>query len=151
MAETQFEGALRQRGLRVTDERRAVFRVLAEAGRPLTRAELVDVLAEAGVGSATAYRTIAAFAEAGIVQPVTIGDDIAYELLPPYASHHHHFHCVSCGEIFEVRVASCQAITIDDAPGPVLYHQVEAYGVCERCISARPRGVLPSPSGSRER
>lgn len=145
MAETQFEGALREHGLRVTDERRAVFRVLAEAGRPLTRAELVDELAGTGVGSATAYRTIAAFAEAGIVQPVMLGDDIAYELLPPYASHHHHFHCLSCGQIFEVGVPSCQAIAIDQAPGPVLYHQIEAYGVCERCLTARPLGVAPSP------
>jgi Fe2+ or Zn2+ uptake regulation protein len=143
MAELLFEGALRERGLRVTDERRTAYRVLQNAHRPLTRTELVEALREEGIGTATAYRTVSTFQELGIVQPVMMGSEVAYELLPPYASHHHHFHCLRCGKIFEVRVGDCDGLVPESVPGVVVYHQVEAYGICDRCLLTEAEAPLP--------
>jgi len=144
MGNDALEDALHGRGLRVTDERRAVYRVLREAGRPLRRAELVEALRDDGIGAATAYRAIGTFVEAGVVQPINLGGDVAYELLPPHAAHHHHFHCILCGDIRELQVANCGDLVLEGVDGSVLYHQVEAYGVCSGCASARARGSEPT-------
>lgn len=89
-------------GLRVTDIRMRVFRVLAESPAPLSHREAVERLGE--VDRVSVFRNLVALAEVGLVRRMELGDHTwRFELvrgaaLTP-AHQHTHFTCTSCGEV----------------------------------------------------
>ncbi len=128
----EFLDHCRVRGLRVTRERRLVFLALGEAGGPVTRPALLRRLLAEGMHAPTLYRTIDVFVANQIVQPVSRNGESAYELLPPFARHHHHFHCLSCGAVSALQAAD-EHIDLQ-VPGKALYHQIDVYGICGGCL-----------------
>ncbi len=128
----EFIEHCRSRKLRVTKERRLVFLALSEVGGPATRPVLLQRLVSKGIHAPTLYRTIDAFVSNQIVQPVLRNGESAYELLPPFAHHHHHFHCLSCGAVAALD-ATDEHLDLK-VPGTVLYHQIDAYGICDACL-----------------
>ena len=94
---------LRAAGLRSTGPRVAVLRVLEATPTPLSHAELVEALGDAGFDRATLYRNLTDLAEAGLVVRSDLGDHVwRFELKREGEAHpatHPHFTCVDCGTI----------------------------------------------------
>ena len=94
---------LRTAGLRATAARIAVLRRLAEVGKPLSHADVVDDLRDAGFDQSTLFRCLNELAEAGLVARLDLGDQVRrFELANPEdqgAAQHAHFMCVDCGEL----------------------------------------------------
>src|SRR2546425_281037 len=82
-----------------------VVDVLAEAGRPVT---IADILASGSVpAQSTAYRNLAVLEQAGVVRKVFAGDEYSrYELSEDLTEHHHHMVCVNCGSVEDFTVPS---------------------------------------------
>ncbi|MDE2140866.1 MAG: transcriptional repressor [Elusimicrobia bacterium] len=88
---------------RDTAQRRAIRRVLEEAGRPLGALEVLESSKRYAprLGIATVYRTIKSLASEGTVATVDLpGEPPRYEASGK--AHHHHFLCGVCGKVFEL-------------------------------------------------
>jgi Fur family ferric uptake transcriptional regulator len=93
---------LRELGLRVTASRLAVLRVLAEAERPLSHAEVVDVLGDdATCDRATVYRNLVALVGIQLARVAShAGGVVRYEIAKDESHRAHpHFLCDGCGVV----------------------------------------------------
>jgi Fur family ferric uptake transcriptional regulator len=136
-ARAAFAQALRRRGMRVTTSRLALYDVLERAHEPLTAQEIVDRLRPSGVNQATVYRLLEALTAAGALVPhLAHGSQVGYELAAPYRRHHHHLRCRLCGSLQDAEDCDLSEVLGEVARRHrfrVEGHDLEVYGVCERC------------------
>ena len=128
-----IEALCAQRGLRITDQRRVIARVLSESSdhpdveKLYERAALVDPR----ISIATVYRTVRLFEEAGILDKHDFGDGRArYEAAPE--AHHDHLIDVETGRVIEFVDPELEALQrqIAEKLGYRLVdHRMELYGV----------------------
>ncbi len=121
--------------LRATTQRVALLRTLLRASRPLSVEELTRSLRGA-LDTATAYRTLDAFIEAGIAHQVELSAGKAlYEIA---GEHHHHVVCTSCNRIEDVQICLPESLTdtVRKASGfsSVREHTLEFFGTCKKCV-----------------
>lgn len=135
------EAWLKERGLRLTTQRRLVVR-RAASQLHFTAEELVaDVQkVDSTVARGTIYRTLNLLDEAGIL------DKHHFRYGPPYyevtlgKSHHDHLMCIQCGEIIEYeepRVERIQEDIVKRFAYRLVSHTHKLYGLCPRCQKVR--------------
>ncbi len=94
---------LRGAELRCTSCRVAVLQQLSKALKPLSHAEVADLLVPAGFDKTTIYRCLIEISEAGLVARLDLGDHVwRFELLRDFEKphvEHPHFMCVDCGNV----------------------------------------------------
>lgn len=122
-----------QRGLRITEQRRIIARVLSDSldhpdvDRLHERASAID----SGISIATVYRTVRLFEEAGILDRHDFGDGRArYEAAPE--AHHDHMIDVETGKVIEFVDPELEALQrqIAERLGYRLVdHRLELFGV----------------------
>ncbi len=130
-----FRQNLAANGLRLTNSRKAIFKVLVES-RPLTFSELL-AKTERMTDRVSVYRNIALFEQLGIVNRIKVGWKYKLELSDSYGVHHHHLICIKCGRIFDIAEDQhindfIKAISQDHAFVP-RYHSFEIEGYCRSC------------------
>lgn len=128
-----LEALCHERGLRITDQRRVIARVLSDADdhpdveKVYERASAIDP----GISIATVYRTVRLFEEAGILDRHDFGDGRArYEATPE--AHHDHLIDVETGKVIEFVDPELEALQrqIAERLGYRLVdHRMELYGV----------------------
>ena len=95
--------ALRATGLRSTTSRVAVLQHVAAASKPLSHADVSDVLVPEGYDKSTLYRCLVELADAGLLARLDAGDHAwRFELKDGEEEHgpeHPHFVCVDCGKV----------------------------------------------------
>ena len=130
---TDLERLCHDKGLRITEQRRVIARVLSESDdHPDVemlheRANRIDP----GISIATVYRTVRLFEEAGILDRHDFGDGRArYEAAPE--AHHDHLIDVETGKVVEFVDPELEALQkqIAEKLGYRLVdHRMELYGV----------------------
>lgn len=128
-----IEALCAQKGLRITEQRRVIARVISESDdHPDVetlhqRASAVD----SGISIATVYRTVRLFEEAGILDRHDFGDGRSrYEAAPE--AHHDHLIDVETGNVIEFVDPELEALQrqIAERLGYRLVdHRMELYGV----------------------
>ena len=128
-----IEALCAQRGLRITEQRRVIARVLSESTdhpdveKLHERATNVDP----GISIATVYRTVRLFEEAGILDRHDFGDGRSrYEAAPE--AHHDHMIDVESGNVIEFVDPELEALQrqIAERLGfRLVDHRMELYGV----------------------
>ncbi|MBN9144838.1 MULTISPECIES: Fur family transcriptional regulator [Novosphingobium] len=128
-----IETLCQQRGLRITEQRRVIAKVLSESDdhpdvdQLHARATAVDP----GISIATVYRTVRLFEEAGILDRHDFGDGRArYEAAPE--AHHDHLIDVETGHVIEFVDPELEALQrqIAERLGYRLVdHRLELFGV----------------------
>ena len=129
---------LRQKGYKLTPQRRAVINAIAGSNNHVTPAELYEKAhgEHAGVGLVTVYRTLKMLSNMGLICEMHgEGGSRSYLLRRPM-EHHHHLVCSGCG--FVVDFASCALSDLErrliDSTGFVMEdHVLEFHGRCPRC------------------
>lgn len=129
---------LRARGYKLTPQRCAMLRLLAQAPTHRTAqqlwAELELLDPAARLSRATVYNTLDALEQAGLVLRV-VGDD-GQTYYDPRVDPHHHAQCTACGALFDVELVG------DVAPRAVAAAASEALGGFEvASVSLWLRGV----------
>jgi Fur family ferric uptake transcriptional regulator len=104
MSVQQAREALRAASLRSTTSRVAVLQHLAASNKPLSHAEIADVLVPAGYDKSTLYRCLVELADAGLLARLDAGDHAwRFELKgsedDEHGPEHPHFVCVDCGKV----------------------------------------------------
>jgi Fur family transcriptional regulator, ferric uptake regulator len=123
------------RNTRQRNEIRAVFE---RNDRPLPTDEVLRLAQKrmVGIGMATVYRTIKALTEQGWLIPVEVpGASPRYEVRGN--AHHHHFHCLKCGKLFELEGCLKNLEKLIPSNFRVIDHVVLIHGFCETCDRSR--------------
>lgn len=130
---SRLEKLCLDKGLRMTDQRRVIARVLSDSeDHPdvetvYQRASEID----ARIGLATVYRTLRLFEEASILERHDFGDGRArYEEVPE--EHHDHLIDVSTGKVIEFQNAAIEALqkkVAEELGYRIVDHRLELYGV----------------------
>src|ERR1700751_1143977 len=116
---------------RNTQQRREIREVFERNNRPLAADEVLHLAQQkmAGLGMATVYRTIKALSDEGWLVPVEVpGAPPRYEVRGK--AHHHHFHCLKCGKLFELSGCLERLGELIPASFRVVDHVVLIYGYC---------------------
>jgi Fur family ferric uptake transcriptional regulator len=142
--------ALRQAGLRVTAQRRAVLTALQGAAHP-TAAEIASRLVDLPVGIASEvsrqglYNVLDDLTRVGLVRRIEpAGSATRYEL--PSGDNHHHLVCRTCGRIEDVACAIGAAPCLDlpngnlpDSKGFLITEaEITWWGECAECATSSP-------------
>jgi Fur family transcriptional regulator, ferric uptake regulator len=128
-----IEQLCQEKGLRITEQRRVIARVLSEAeDHPDVealheRASAIDT----GISIATVYRTVRLFEEAGILERHDFGDGRSrYEAAAE--AHHDHLIDVETGKVIEFvdpELEALQKVIAEKLGYRLVDHRMELYGV----------------------
>jgi len=128
-----LESKAQEAGMRMTEQRRVIARVLAESDDQPDVEELHRraVLQDAGISIATVYRTVRLFEEANILTRHEFGDGRArYE--PVSEGHHDHLIDIQSGKVIEFindEIEALQAQIAEKLGYRLVDHRLELYGV----------------------
>lgn len=133
MAMDRLEKLCADKGLRMTEPRRIIARVLSssedhpDAEELHRRANSMD----ASISLATVYRTVKLFEDAGIIQAHDFRDGRArYEEVPD--EHHDHLINVKSGEVVEFHSEEIERLQVEIAKKlgfKLVDHRLELYGI----------------------
>ncbi len=135
----ELKSLLRESGLRATSQRIAVLRCLGATAKPLSHAEVCELLADYGFDRATVYRNLTDLTEAGLVRRTDLGDHVwRFELITTSDHHgasHPHFICNECGTVACVPEMSVSIVKNRGVPKALRSQdfEVQVRGVCDDC------------------
>ena len=119
-----------EKGLRITDQRRVIARVISDAEDHPDVETLHERASEVDprISIATVYRTVRLFEEAGILDRHDFGDGRArYEAVPE--AHHDHLIDVETGNVIEFVDPALQKQIAEKLGYRLVDHRMELYGV----------------------
>ena len=132
----ELTSEFRQRGLKITPQRQAVFRVLHSAtGHPTAEAVHAAVTAEMpSVSLRTVYQVLNDLTSMGELTALDLGTGSTR--FDPTRDDHHHLVCTSCGAVRDLFLAD---LAIDIPASQAVGYQVGRpevtfRGLCPRCI-----------------
>ena len=108
---TRLEQLCQEKGLKMTEQRRVISRVLAEAtDHPdVEQVYLRAVAIDPHISIATVYRTMRLFEEANVIDKLDFGDGRA-RFEENRDSHHHHLIDLNTGEVIEFQSPELEVI-----------------------------------------
>ena len=133
-----FDAYLSKAGIRKSVQRYNIMKVFLDARHHITVADLLELVKKRypSIGTATVYRTIRLFCDAGIAQEVDIGDGvIRYEHKLGH-EHHDHLVCNECGIFIETkddRIEKLQEELAEKHGFSPLSHRLQIFGICKKC------------------
>ena len=128
---------LKEEGHRITPQRLAILRILAESHR---HPSVEDIFEKVRVNFpttslATVYKTISVIKELGEVLELEFsGGHNRYDGLNPYP--HPHLMCVKCKGIIDPQLSSLAHVTqelVSETGYRILSHRLDFYGICPEC------------------
>lgn len=128
---------LRERDCRITPQRVAVLRVLAQEGSHLTADQIYDrIRRELPTTSlATVYKTVSLLKDVGALQELNLtGERSYYDAAQDEP--HPHLVCISCGEVRDLQVDEMQDLSARVARETgyrITDQQFNLFGICPRC------------------
>jgi Fur family peroxide stress response transcriptional regulator len=133
----QFMKRCRENQLKVTPQRLAIYRELAE-NREHPSADRVYrsiVRTNPTISFDTVNRTLLTFAEIGVID--TVESHSSVRRFDTDLEPHHHLHCIQCGSIIDFYDSSLDALPLPKAAESskfkVLGRRVVISGICENC------------------
>ncbi|MDO4313337.1 MAG: Fur family transcriptional regulator [Eubacteriales bacterium] len=146
ISKEEFKKLLKEKGLKVTNQRLLVLEVLAEhRDHHMTAEDIYDLVKEdyPDIGLATIYRTLQLLLEMQLVDRINLDDGcVRYEIGDQLDGgrgrhHHHHLICKTCGKVLPFRHDLLDELErhIEKETGfHVLDHELKFYGQCKECL-----------------
>lgn len=157
MTPSRIEQLCLDRGLKMTDQRRVISRVISEATdhpdveQVYQRAAAIDPR----ISLATVYRTMKLLEEAKVIDKLDFGDGRA-RFEETREDHHHHLIDVESGEVIEFSNAELERLKERIAAElgfKLIAHRLELYGVkrkpCAPCAPKKPPNREPGEGSER--
>ncbi|WP_230632586.1 Fur family transcriptional regulator [Paenibacillus athensensis] len=127
--------AMSSKGLRITEQRRTLARLFADAVGFLNPKDVYLGLAlkHPGLSYDTVYRNLRILQEMGILEQFLFEDGVKFRM-GCYGRHHHHHHmiCLDCHTIIPLEFCPMHNMEIPDT-FQIVRHSFEVYGYCEKC------------------
>ena len=142
ISQNDIRTRFKAQGLKVTPQRAAIYKALAETTSHPTAEALFQQVAKdyPMISPNTVYYTLSTLKDAGLVKEVNYWHDRTR--FDANVTPHHHLICLECRAIFDIEDRSLNQIR-QKAKIPkdfqVLSHQVEFYGYCSSCQKIKAR------------
>ncbi len=126
------------RGLRSTRQRDIILDIFLSTHQHVSVEELYLKIkaGNQGIGSATVYRTLKLFVEAGLAREIQLHDgQTRYEHVV-VGEHHDHLVCTGCNSIIEFEDETIEKLQNEIAVRHgflIRNHKLEIYGLCASC------------------
>jgi len=126
----------RDRGLRVTPQRTAIYEELCRSGNHPTAEQIYAAVKKKfpSISFNTVNETLLTFSRVKLVDIVEgFGSPRRYD---PNRSHHHHVHCVKCGAILDFHNAAFDRLVPPpdiEADYEIINAKVVLTGICPKC------------------
>ncbi len=146
ISQEKFKEMLKEKGLKVTNQRLLVLQVLAEHGdEHMTAEDIFELVKEdyPEIGLATIYRTVQLLLDMQLVDRIMLDDGcVRYEIgdfldeQEGHRHHHHHLICTECGSVSAFRddlLEDLEAYIKKETGFQVTDHELKFYGVCKKC------------------
>ncbi len=146
ISQEKFKEMLKEKGLKVTNQRLLVLQVLAEHGdEHMTAEDIFELVKEdcPEIGLATIYRTVQLLLDMQLVDRIMLDDGcVRYEIgdfldeQEGRRHHHHHLICMECGNVSAFRddlLDDLEAYIEKKTGFQVTDHELKFYGVCRKC------------------
>lgn len=146
ISQEKFKEMLKEKGLKVTNQRLLVLQVLAEHGdEHMTAEDIFELVKEdyPEIGLATIYRTVQLLLDMQLVDRIMLDDGcVRYEIgdfldeQEGHRHHHHHLICTECGSVSAFRddlLEDLEAYIEEETGFQVTDHELKFYGVCKKC------------------
>ncbi|MEM9411227.1 MAG: Fur family transcriptional regulator [Planctomycetota bacterium] len=143
--EQRFEDYLQSRGMRNTEQRRSLIRVVFSEHEHFDADQLIERLPLRGdegyVSRPTVYRTLSEFVDAGLLKKFDLDGRSVYEHDYGYPQHDH-FYCNRCHQLIEFQDEALSK-KIDEIAAEHRFqkrsHRLLITGVCNECRQSRQR------------
>lgn len=146
ISKENFKKMLKDKGLKVTNQRLLVLEVLADhRDKHMTAEDIYELVKEdcPEIGLATIYRTVQLLREMQLVDRINLDDGcLRYEISDLFDGetkhHHHHLICKTCGKVvpFEEDLLDELERLVEQETGfQVSDHELKFYGQCEECLT----------------
>lgn len=136
--EEKIISMLKDKGCKITPQRRAIIRALIKLEKIPTAYEIFDNIRETypDVGLDTVYRNLNLLTAMGVVNQIglTGKDTKVFELVS--GDHHHHLVCLSCGAAQCLNYCPVNEQELQKAAAgefQIVGHSLELYGYCRTC------------------
>jgi Fur family ferric uptake transcriptional regulator len=131
---------LKEKGLKLTPQRRLIVDIIHDAKGHLTAEEIIGYVRAKmpGVNKSTIYRTLELLKEAGCVYKSELRDESIYHHTED--GHHHHLVCSQCGKTIdcdENLFASVEKSLAEKYGFRTNFKHVVMNGLCEECRSKK--------------
>lgn len=143
--EQRFADYLQSRGMRNTEQRRALLDRVFQQHDHFDADQLIEWLPKKGetgyVSRPTVYRTLGEFVDAGLLKKFQLDGRSVYEHDYGYPQHDH-FYCTKCEKLIEFQndeLAKLRLQVAKDHKFQVRSHRLMISGVCEDCRKGRRR------------
>lgn len=136
----QVTALLRERGNRITPQRRAILNIIQKQGGHLSADEIYHLARREvpRLSLSTVYRTLELLKDLDVVSELHLaGDYYRYEA---QSGEHQHLVCLNCGKVVEFQCTHSTKIhqRLADQHGfKITSSRVELFGYCEECSKAR--------------
>ncbi len=125
------------KGLRITEQRRTLAQLFADATGYLTPKYVYEHMQRVypGLSFDTVYRNLRVMQDLGLIEQFVFEEGVKFKLSCEEPDHHHHMICLQCEKTLPIR--SCP-MPETDLPGgfQVVKHKFEVYGYCSDCQDA---------------
>ena len=143
ISKEKFKEMLKEKGLKVTNQRLLVLEVLADhRDKHMTAEDIYELVKEdcPEIGLATIYRTVQVLLDLHVIDKVTFDDGFTrYELNGEESAsghRHHHAICTGCGKVYSLEsdlLDSLEEEVMEKLGFLVTNHEVKLYGLCSEC------------------
>ncbi len=128
---------LRDKGFKVTPQRRAVLAALSEGGQFCSAQIVLEIIrsVQPDVSLDTVYRNLNIFKEIGVVHEIVKPGGNVYEIITA-GHHHHHLICTECGKMECIDICPMNNLYEKEAENRgflITGHVFEFYGLCRSC------------------
>lgn len=132
-AKTAIMSDLRRKGMRVTQQKKAILDALIENNNKMLSVCDIAMLVGDSMDYATVYRNLRKFLELDIVETMVDGQGAVRYMICD-GVHHHHFICTSCGRIinFPCNNPFWRALAAQHKFKEA-HHRIDVFGLCESC------------------
>ena len=127
---------LKERGLRLTPQRRLIAEIIHNAHSHLAAEDIISFVQNKmpGVNKSTIYRTLDILEQAGCVLKSESGGHFIYHHAEE--GHHHHLVCIKCGQTIECPSSAFSEVerSLAEEYGFIVnFQHVVIKGVCQSC------------------
>ncbi|MFA7084513.1 MAG: Fur family transcriptional regulator [Arcobacteraceae bacterium] len=135
----ELKKIVKQKGLKYTEQREVVLKILMHAQEHLTAEEIYNLIKKqeptSNIGIATVYRALSFLEEVDLITSIAFGaEGKKYE--SNSKEHHDHLICTQCGKIIEFiddEIEKRQEKIAKQNKFKVTSHSMQLYGLCQNC------------------
>lgn len=140
-----------EQGLRITDQRKTLARLFAEAPGYLSAKDVYDYMGQKykGLSFDTVYRNLRVMQELGVLEQIVFEEGVKFKLHCSEDHHHHHMICLQCEKTYPITFCPMQ-LTESPDDFQVVKHKFEVFGYCKDCREEAALEPVKAAAGKRE-